>query len=316
MINFLKKITENFIKKISNQFFLNQIFQRNLDDLKLQNGQLFSFFLKTNLKNIKNLDDVSFKVYSQNNEDAILEYLILSLKLKNIKFIEIGTEDYSESNTRFIYEKYNCDGLIIDNTKNLTSKISKLLYIWKGNLRIEEEFVNKNNVNTLIDKHFPNKSVDIFSLDIDGVDYWILKELPDNLSKIIVAEYNPYFGPDLEVTVPYSDNFNRTEYHSSNLCFGMSLRALINLIENKGYSFIGSASLRCNAFFIKNEFKNLLSLEDIDTSNLKDYTNAHFRENKVNNLNYTEPAENINIIGECKVFNLKTNKICKINQLF
>lgn len=316
MINFLKKITENFIQKISNKFFLNQIFQRNLDDLKLQNGQLFSFFLKTNLKNIKNLDDVSFKVYSQNNEDAILEYLILSLKLKNIKFIEIGTEDYSESNTRFIYEKYNCDGLIIDNTKNLTSKISKLLHIWKGNLRIEEEFVNKNNVNTLIDKHFPNKSVDIFSLDIDGVDYWILKELPDNLSKIIVAEYNPYFGPDLEVTVPYSDNFNRTEYHSSNLCFGMSLRALINLMENKGYSFIGSASLRSNAFFIKNEFKNLLSLEDIDTSNLKDYTNAHFRENKVNNLNYTEPAENINIIGECKVFNLKTNKICKINQLF
>ena len=316
MINFLKKITENFIQKISNKFFLNQIFQRNLDDLKLQNGQLFSFFLKTNLKNIKNLDDVSFKVYSQNNEDAILEYLILSLKLKNIKFIEIGTEDYSESNTRFIYEKYNCDGLIIDNTKNLTSKISKLLHIWKGNLKIEEEFVNKNNVNTLIDKQFPNKSVDIFSLDIDGVDYWILKELPDNLSKIIVAEYNPYFGPDLEVTVPYSDNFNRTEYHSSNLCFGMSLRALINLMENKGYSFIGSASLRSNAFFIKNEFKNLLSLEDIDTSNLKDYTNAHFRENKVNNLNYTEPAENINIIGECKVFNLKTNKICKINQLF
>jgi hypothetical protein len=314
--NFLKKITENFIHKISNKIFLNQIFRRNLDDLKLQNGQLFSFFLKTNLKNIKNLDDVSFKVYSQNNEDAILEYLILSLKLKNIKFIEIGTEDYSESNTRFIYEKYNCDGLIIDNTKNLTSKISKLLHIWKGNLKIEQEFVNKNNVNILIDKHFPNKSIDIFSLDIDGIDYWILKELPDNLSKIIVAEYNPYFGPDLEVTVPYSDNFNRFEYHSSNLCWGMSLRALINLMKNKGYSFIGSSSLRSNAFFIKNEFKNLLSLEDIDTSNLKDYTNARFRENKINNFNYTAPEENINIIGECKVFNLKTNRICKINQLF
>ena len=96
----------------------------------------------------------------------------------------------------------------------------------------------------------------------------------------------------------------------------MSLRALINLMKNKGYSFIGSSSLRSNAFFIKNEFKNLLSLEDIDTSNLKDYTSARFRENKINNFNYTAPEENINIIGECKVFNLKTNKICKINQLF
>ena len=110
-MNLFKKI----ISKISNKIFSNQIFIRKMDDLKLQNGQIFSFFLNTRINSIKSLDEISFKVFSQNNEDCILEYLILSLKLKDIKFIEIGTEDYSESNTRFIYEKYSCDGLIIFN---------------------------------------------------------------------------------------------------------------------------------------------------------------------------------------------------------
>jgi hypothetical protein len=316
-MNLFIKITQKIISKISNKIFSNQIFKRKMDDLKLQNGQIFSFFLNTRINSIKNLDEISFKVFSQNNEDAILEYLVLSLKLNDIKFIEIGTEDYSESNTRYIYEKYNCDGLIIDNTPNLISKVSKQLDVWKGNLEIEENFVNIENINILINKYFPNKSLDIFSLDIDGIDYWILKELPDNISKIIVAEYNPYFGPDLEITVPYSENFNRSEYHSSNLCWGMSLKALINLMREKRFTFIGSNSLRNNAFFIKNELINLLSLDSIDISKLKNFTNARFRENKskTNKLKLSSPDENLTIIQDCKVLNLKNNKIYKIKEL-
>ena len=141
--------------------------------------------------------------------------------------------------------------------------------------------------------------------------------MPDDISKIIVAEYNPYFGPDLEITVPYSQNFNRSEYHSSNLCWGMSLRALINLMEDKGFDFVGSNSLRNNAFFIKNELINLLSLDSVDTSNLKNFTNARFRENKskTNKLELSSPDENLNIIQDCKVSNLKNDKIYKIKEL-
>lgn len=312
-MNLFKKI----ISKISNKIFSNQIFIRKMDDLKLQNGQIFSFFLNTRINSIKSLDEISFKVFSQNNEDCILEYLILSLKLKDIKFIEIGTEDYSESNTRYIYEKYNCDGLIIDNTPNLISKVSKMLNVWKGNLEIEENFVNIENINILINKYFPNKNLDIFSLDIDGIDYWIIKELPDDISKIIVAEYNPYFGPDLEITVPYSENFNRSKYHSSNLCWGMSLRALINLMTKKEFIYIGSNSLKNNAFFIKNDLKKLLSLDDIDINKLDSFTNARYRENKDKNnkLQLSSPDQNLDLIKECKVLDLKTNKFCKIEDL-
>ncbi|MDC2976578.1 hypothetical protein OAY13_02025 [Candidatus Pelagibacter sp.] len=317
MINFLKNQTQNLIEKIANKFFSSYLFKRHIDDIKFQNGLLFSNFLRSNLESIKSLDEISFKTFSQNNEDSILEYLILSLKLKDIKFVEIGTEDYSESNTRFLYEKYNCDGLIIDNTSDLITKVSKQLDLWKGNLGIEENLVNRENINILINKHFPEKNIDIFSLDIDGIDYWILKQLPDNISKIIVAEYNPYFGPKLEITVPYTENFNRTKYHPSNLCWGMSLRALINLMKEKGFNFVGSNSLRNNAFFVRSELFNLIGIDEIDNTNLYKYTRARFREyrNQAGELIYNNPDENFEIIKNCEVQDLKSNKICKLKDL-
>lgn len=313
----LNKILDFIFKKISNKIFSNILFKRNFDKIRLQNGLLFSLHLNSSLKNIKSLDDIQFKVFSRNNEDAILEYLIKSLNLEDIKFVEIGTEDYSESNTRFIYEKYNCDGLIIDNTKNLFLKVKKLFNVWKGNLQVEQKFVNKENINALIDKHFKNKNIDIFSIDIDGMDYWIINELPNDKYKIIVSEYNPYFGPDIEVTVPYSENFLRSEYHFSNLCYGMSLRALINLMHKKGYKFLGSSSSKDNAFFVKSELFNLIGITEINITNLQKYTRAKFRENRnqAGELLYNNPEENFEIIKNCEVQDLKSNKICKIKDL-
>lgn len=317
MIKRIKKYIKNSINKISNIIFSHPIFKRKFDDIKLQNGLLFSQILESKLNSIKSLDEIDFKVFSQNNEDGILEFLIKTLKLKDLKFVEIGTQDYSESNTRYIYEKYNCDGLIIDNTSNLKEKISKLLDTWKGNLIIEENTVNKNNINSLLDKHSFNYELDIFSIDIDGIDYWILKELPPGISKILVAEYNPYFGPTLEITVPYSETFDRSNYHKSNLCWGMSLKALIKLMEIKDFEFIGSNSLRNNAFFVKREYLKVLAIEKVDTSNLKNFTNARYRENRDYNgkLMLTNPNKNIEVMKDCEVVNLETNKICTIKEL-
>ena len=118
MIKFLGEL----LKKMLNRALNIVTNQRNLDHLKIQNGNIFFFLLKNDLKNIRSLDQINFNIFSQSNEDAILEYLILCLNLKELEFIEIGTEDYSESNTRYIFEKYNCKGLILYNTKNLKKK--------------------------------------------------------------------------------------------------------------------------------------------------------------------------------------------------
>ena len=93
------------------------------------------------LDKIDNIDQINYKVFSQNGEDGIIQYLIKSLKLNHIKFVEIGTQDYTESNTRFIFETMRCDGLIIDPLKNLETLVRKnVSRFWKNNLTVINKF--------------------------------------------------------------------------------------------------------------------------------------------------------------------------------
>ena len=54
---------------------------------------------------VKYLSEVDYKIFSQNGEDGILDYLLYQLKIEKPKYIEIGVGDYTESNTRFIFER-------------------------------------------------------------------------------------------------------------------------------------------------------------------------------------------------------------------
>jgi len=59
---------------------------------------------------------------------------------------------------------------------------------------------------------------------------------------------------DKEITIPNIDNFNRTKYHYSNLCFGASLKALIKLMKKKNYVFLGTDLHSINAFFVQKKY--------------------------------------------------------------
>ena len=189
----LKKL----IRKIINRLFL-----RKFDDIKVQKGQLFERQLEINLKKINSLNETYFKVFSQDFEDGIIQFFLKSLNIENVKFIEIGTQDYSESNTRYIFETMRCEGLIIDPTLDLEKKINSFLRIWKNKMIIHNGYVDTQNVVELLYKYSFNKNIDLFSLDIDGIDYWVLKSLPQKISKILIAEYNPFFGDKYEITAP------------------------------------------------------------------------------------------------------------------
>ena len=164
-------------------------------------------------------------------------------------------------------------GMIIDNVKNLKQEVSKHVKLWKGDLTIIEETVTSDNIFNILKKNNFQNNLDLFSLDIDGIDYWVMKELPDNLSKIVVTEYNATFGANLEVTVPNINNFNRTKYHYSNLCYGMSLRAIINLMKRKNYTFVGANKACNNAFFINNNEVDKLNIDLPDANNLENTLN-------------------------------------------
>jgi len=235
MKNFYINITKLITKILS---FLN-IKKKITNNINYNLGLNNLLLISEKYNDMNKLEQSECKIFSQNGEDGILDYIITMLKIIKPNFIEIGVGTYVEANTRFIYDRFYPKGIIIDVEKSLSSKVFSNINSWKGDLRIIEEKVSTKNINKIISKHC-DFNVDIFSLDIDSIDYWIIDKLKPNISKIFVAEYNPVFGSSLEVTVPNLENFDRSKYHYSHLCYGMSLKALINLMSKKNYYFIGS----------------------------------------------------------------------------
>ena len=299
---------------------INKNFKKDLKKSIALSGKCFLQYRKKYYNSYKNLIEADFKIFSQNGEDGIIDFLLEKLAISNTKFVEIGVEDYEESNTRFIYETRNSSGLIIDASINL-KKFEKNLDLWKGNLLALKENVNSDNINKILEKNNFTNNIDLFSIDIDGIDYWVIEKLPEKISKIFVAEYNPLFGADLEITVPNIKNFNRTNYHYSNLCFGMSLKALINIMKKKGYVFLGVNNLKNNAFFI---IENLATYFDkiinsLDLNNLKYYTDSKFMESRDKNskLQYLSKNQEFDLLKETEVQDLSfpTRPLKKIKDL-
>jgi len=217
------------LERIKNFFSL--IITKSNDRSIFAIGSSHFSLMKQYYSKIKNLNEVDYKVFSQTGEDGIIDYLLYSLNIKRPKFVEIGIGDYRESNTRYIFEKNYCRGLIVDKNINLKNKVSKVVKLWKGDLTINETTVTSENILNILNSNNFDNNLDVFSLDVDGIDYWILEALPEKLSKIFIVEYNSIFGPNLEVTVPNLKNFDRKKYHYSYLCYGASLRALIKLMN-------------------------------------------------------------------------------------
>ena len=293
---------------------LNRLFLRKFDDIKVQKGQLFERHLEQNLNKITTIEETFFKVFSQDYEDGIIQYLIKSLGLKNIKFVEIGTQDYSESNTRYIFETMRCEGLIIDPTPNLKKKINSFLRTWKNTLTIHNDFINSNNIVEIIEKNSFDKNLDIFSLDIDGIDYWILEKLPKKIAKIFIIEYNPYFGSKKEICAPNIEYFDRFKYHSTGFCWGASLKAIIKLMKQKGYTFIGTNNLNVNSFFVQDEFINKIGFNLPNLNDLSKHTEVKFNVLKNKNGNLVSLNEVYDDIQNIKVYNLNKQKLMPFNE--
>lgn len=272
---------------------------------------------------IKSLRDVDYKIFSQNGEDGIIDYLLFQLNIEKPKFLEIGVGDYSECNTRFLYDRISGEGTIIDVIKDFENKVKKNIKKWRGNLTILNKQINSENILTILNENKSLLRLDLFSIDIDGIDYWIIKKLPKHFCKVAVLEFNPLFGKDIEVTVPNLSNFDRKNYHYSHLCFGMSIKAAINIMEEKGFYFVGTNLFRNNAFFVSNEFEKEKYFKNLKIIDLSEAVNANFRESRTftGDLNYLRRDQQLKEISNCEVIDLsnsnesfkKIGELIKIN---
>lgn len=192
-----------------------------------------------------------FSGFSQNGEDGILDVLRSQLLTANRYVIEIGSADGMQNNSSWLVVAEQYDGLMIDGNPQLVERARRMVRNHSIGVECLNMFVNKNNIEEL--KVLASYSdPDVFSLDIDGVDYYIARAVMDGgfRPKIFVVEYNSVYGPERSLTIPYQDGFVFTKAHPTHLYYGVSVSAWRKIFDEYGYRFVTVDRKGVNAFFV------------------------------------------------------------------
>jgi hypothetical protein len=285
----------------------------NFETILLNQGKLLSAINQN--KKYTTLSDYEFKIFSQWGEDGIIDFLIREVPINNKTFIEFGVEDFLESNCRFLLMNSDWNGFVIDASIKNIEKLKISNYYWKYNLNALCAFIDKDNINELLKKSNFDKDLGILSIDIDGNDYHVLNNINYFNPRIIICEFNPVFGTDQKITVPYDPKFYRTKKHYSNLYWGTSINALIFLLNKREYTLIGTGMLGCNAYFVKN---SLLTDHLKKIAKKPFHFNFNFRESRDTdgNLNFLTSEQRAKEIENMEVLNIESGKIEKFNKNF
>jgi hypothetical protein len=150
----------------------------------------------------------------------------------------------------------NWSGFVLDGSEKNMERLRASRFYWRHSLQSKAAFVTRDNINAILGESGFDKDVGILSIDIDGVDYYVLAELATWKPSILIVEYNALFGKERAVSVPYDPSFNRTQKHFSNLYYGASLAAFASLLAGRGYALVGVNSAGNNAFFVRRELLN------------------------------------------------------------
>ena len=181
------------------------------------------------------------KVKSQNGEDGILQRIcdLVGCSLKT--YVEFGANDAecSECNTRHL-RNLGWKGLMMGHAENLDI-----------NLRKEEVLVD--NVVELFQKYGVPKDFDVLSVDVDGIDFYVLRSVLCSYQfnpKIIAVEYNAHIPATRGAFVtPLTD----PPSVCTGYCNGMSLGALKALASKFDYELIYTMSCGVNAFLVRRD---------------------------------------------------------------
>lgn len=214
------------------------------------NGIIWDEELSKRINDPKCIERYGFKVYSQNDEDGIIEEIFNRIGTTNKKFIEFGVQDGLESNGHYLLLK-GWTGFWIECDSESVKKINKNFYnvIKNKKLFVAEEYITKENINDIFLNNNQCGEIDLLSIDIDGNDYHVWNNITSVNPRVVVIEYNAKFPPSCEWIMPYCEHhmWDGGDKH------GASLAALERLAHEKGYMLVGTNISGVNAFFVRED---------------------------------------------------------------
>lgn len=197
------------------------------------------------------LSDYQKNIYSQNGEDGIIEKIISLLPAADKWCVEFGAWDGTYlSNSFNLIENHGYSAVLIEPDRGKFLKLHRKNHT-KENIVVLNKLVGfeKNNgldfilADTVIPKNF-----DFLSIDVDGNDFHIWKNISEYHPKIVCIEYNPTIPTEIEFIQPADLSISQ----------GSSLSSLVTLSKEKNYELIAVTS--CNAIFVTAELFHLFNV--------------------------------------------------------
>ncbi|OGN64300.1 MAG: hypothetical protein A3E80_05580 [Chlamydiae bacterium RIFCSPHIGHO2_12_FULL_49_9] len=231
------------------------------------------------------LNRYAYKVYSQNGEDGMIEEIFRRLKIEKGFFADFGAADgIALSNTRYLWEK-GWSGVMIDNSHELFKMLKDNYKEAENVLCLRYTIVDGiSNYGVTFDqiarKYFPDQEIDFLSIDIDGLDYLILKSLKCR-PKVICIESNLYWHPLFHREVPQ-------EIARGNL--QQPLSVMIQIGRDLGYEPI---AMTINLFLVRRDLYE--PFKDTPSDPLTLWRDG-FRSNECRECIVGHRASNLNIL--------------------
>jgi hypothetical protein len=202
---------------------------------------------------VPRVTDVGFKVCSQTDEDGILLYIFSLIGVSNKLCIEVCAGDGTESNTANLIINHGWYGLLFDGNQTSVDRGREFYrahpntYVFPP--RFIHAWITRGNINQLIEENGVSGDIDLLSIDVDGVDYWLWDAITVVQPRVVVIEYQDILGPEKAWTVPYRDDFDHQKLPQRDF-YGASLSALVKLGTSKGYRLVACNHMGYNAFFV------------------------------------------------------------------
>lgn len=198
----------------------------------------------------KRLNKYEYNVFSQSGEDGIIEEIFKRIGITNKYFVEFGVSDGLENCTATLLLS-GWKGSWIEGSETFYNRILKnySLYINNKNLNIKNSFITAENIESLFSDLSVPKEFDLLSIDIDGNDYWVWKNIRKYNPRVVVIECNPFYGPSMSWVMKYNPDhvWDRSTY------FGASVKALEILGKEKGYTLVGCSIMGNDTFFVRSD---------------------------------------------------------------
>lgn len=191
-----------------------------------------------------------YKVFSQVDEDGIIENIFKNISVRNKLFVEIGCGNGLENNTHYLAIK-GWRGVWVDGSLENINFIKSKIKDTKDKLVISQNIITPENVietiTLLVNRlSMGTLQIDLLSLDIDGYDFEVLEQAITLKPRVVCVEYNPEFRPPLSLSVKrgHYKSWDTTMYH------GASLQSLYEMMTLKNYALVSCSLSGYNAFFV------------------------------------------------------------------